>query len=127
MTTISIRRFRQSLVHARRGLAEAFTLENNFRIHVTIAILVIVALIVFRVSRIDSALTILLISSVLTLELVNTVVERFVGLLEPRIHPYVRLIKDLMAAATLVVVMAAVVIGILLLWPYISHFFHLTN
>jgi len=55
---------------------------------------------------------------VLILELINTVVERVVDILKPRIHPYARLIKDLMAAVVLISSIVAVIVGIIIFYPY---------
>lgn len=84
-----------------------------------VAVVVVLILIGLRVKPIESAMIIFLISSILTLELVNTVVERFVDLLEPRVHPYVGMIKDLLAAGVLITTIAAIIIGALVLGPYI--------
>ncbi len=119
MTPIYWNRFWGSLRHAGRGLQQALSAENNFRIHVAIALTVTVLLIVLRVPRVDLALLILVMASILILELVNTVVERFADLLEPRIHPYVGLLKDFMAAAVLIASVAAVGVGLLILWPHL--------
>jgi len=51
--------------------------------------------------------------------LVNTVVERFVDMIEPRVHPYAGLIKDLLAAAVLITTVSAGIIGVLILGPYL--------
>lgn len=123
MILISFRRFRRSLSYAIRGLRTAYRQENSFRIHVLVAAVVVVFLIVFRVRSGDAALVILLISTMLSLELVNTVVERFVDLLEPRVHPYVGIVKDLMAAAIMIAAVTSMVIAALLLLPYLGiHF-----
>jgi len=42
-----------------------------------------------------------------------------VDILKPRIHPYAKLIKDLMAATVLITSIVAVVVGILIFYPYI--------
>lgn len=120
MTTISLVRFRRSLRHAVHGLVHAFTSENSFRIHTTIALGVAILLIVFRPTRVEVALVVLVISSILILELVNTIVERFADLLEPRVHPYVHIIKDLMAAAVVVASTAAFIVGFIVFWPYVQ-------
>lgn len=117
MTPISFTRFWKSFRYARQGLARALSSENSFRIHVFVAFLVLVGMIVVKIPRVEMAIIVLVISTILNLELVNTIVERFVGLLEPRVHPYVGLIKDLMAAAVLITTMAAIIIGLLIFWP----------
>ena len=113
-------RFFRSLGYAWQGLRQVVASENSFRIHLIAASVAIILMVVLRVTRTETILLILLISSILTMELVNTVVERFVGLLEPRVHSYVRMIKDIMAAAVLVNSVAAAVIGLLIFWPYFS-------
>lgn len=119
MTTINLPRFVRSLRHAMHGLAHAFVVENNFRIHSIIAIFVLLLTAVLRVSRTESVTIIMVIASVLVLELVNTIVERFADLLEPRVHPYVHVIKDLMAASVVIAAGAALVVGMLIFWPYV--------
>lgn len=120
MTKINFPRFIRSLRHAMHGLGHAFVSENNFRIHSVIAILVIMLTVILHIPRTEVVAIVLVISSVLVLELVNTIVERFADLLEPRIHPYVHVIKDMMAASVVIAVGAAVAVGILIFWPYIS-------
>lgn len=118
MTSLSWHRFRKSFGYARQGLRHALAMENSFRIHVAVAIVVIGVMFGLGIRRIDAAVLIFLISSILTLELVNTVVERFVDILEPRVHPYAGQIKDLMAAGVLITSVAAIVIGAIIIWPY---------
>lgn len=117
MTPISWTRFWKSFRYARQGLGRALSSENSFRIHVFVAVIVIAAMLIIHLPRVETAIIILVISTILNLELVNTIVERFVGLLEPRVHPYVGVIKDLMAAAVLIATLSAVVIGLLIFWP----------
>ena len=56
---------------------------------------------------------------VLIMELINTIMERVVDILKPRVHPYVRLIKDLMAASVLLASILAVIVGLIIFIPYI--------
>ncbi|MEK7637378.1 MAG: diacylglycerol kinase family protein [Patescibacteria group bacterium] len=123
MTTISFPRFARSTRHAMHGLAHAFTTENNFRIHTVIALAVAGLAVVLRISRSDAAMIILVIASMLILELVNTIVERFADLLEPRVHPYVHIIKDIMAATVVIAALAAIGVGGLVFWPYLADWF----
>ncbi len=125
MTTINFPRFVRSLRHAIHGLAHAFTSENNFRIHTIIAAIVLILTVVLKVPRSEAITIVLVIASVLVLELVNTIVERFADLLEPRIHPYVHVIKDMMAASVVIAVGAAMVVGALIFWPYVVPLFRM--
>jgi diacylglycerol kinase len=117
MTYLSVRRFGRSLNHALHGFQQAASTEHSFRVHALVAVVVIVVMLFLHLTPLETALIIFVLANILILELVNTVVERFVGLLEPRIHPYVGVIKDLMAAAVLIISVASIFIGLLVFLP----------
>lgn len=114
--------FKKSFSHAMRGLRYVANHEKNFQHQLLAAFVVIIAMIYFQVTRAEVVVLILVISGVLVMELFNTVMERVVDILKPRIHPYARLIKDLMAASVLLASLLAVAIGILIFYPYVSDF-----
>lgn len=103
-----------------RGLRYVVNHEKNFQNQLTAAFLVTIAMIYFQVTRAEAVVLILVIAGVLVMELFNTVMERVVDILKPRIHPYARLIKDLMAASVLIASLLAIVIGILIFYPYVA-------
>lgn len=113
MSYISPTRFARSVRHALSGFRQAST-ENNFRIHTVVAVIITIGLFFLQLTALEKAMIIMAMSSVLVLELVNTVVERFVDILEPRVHTYVALIKDLMAAAVLVVTISSILVGLII-------------
>jgi undecaprenol kinase len=115
--------FKKSLRHAARGLKYVITHEKNFQNELIFAMVVVLAIIYFEVTRAEMVVLFLVIAGVLTMELFNTVVERVVDILKPRIHPYARLIKDLMAAGVLVSSILAVVVGLIIFVPYIIEMF----
>ncbi|MCR4314024.1 MAG: diacylglycerol kinase family protein [Candidatus Uhrbacteria bacterium] len=115
---IHVGRFFKSLKHALRGVSVVFATEQSFRIQVYIAILVLVFGIFFQVRTYEWIVLILLAGSVLTLELINSIVERIVDSFKPRIHPIVKDIKDIMAAAVLIVSVIAAAIGITIFFPH---------
>lgn len=118
-----LRKFKRSLKHAFDGLVYAISHENNFRIEIMVAIFVIILMFIFKLKSWEVIVLILMIMWVLILELVNTVLERVVDILKPRIHPYAHLIKDLMAAVVLISSMVAMIIGIIIFYPYFHDLF----
>jgi len=102
-----------------RGLAYALRHENNFQNELIFAAAVILAMIYYHVTRSEMIVLFMVIMVVLIMELMNTVVERVADILKPRVHPYVRLIKDLMAASVLVASIFAIIIGLIIFVPYI--------
>lgn len=118
-----LRQFRKSFLHAMRGLRYVINHEKNFQNEVVIGMVVILAMIYFKVTRAEMIVLFLVIAGVLAMELFNTVVERVVDILKPRVHPYARLIKDLMAAGVLLSSILASIVGILIFYPYIIGMF----
>jgi len=114
-----LRKFGRSVKHALRGLAYVFRYEKNFQNQAAIAALVVIGMFYFNLTRGERIILLLVIMEVLVMELLNTVVERVVDILKPRVHPYARLIKDLMASAVLVSAILAVVIGVIIFLPHI--------
>lgn len=118
-----LRRFKKSLRHAFDGLGWAFSHEKNFRIELLIGFFVILFISLFDVKVWEAIVLLLMIMWVLIFELINTVVERVVDILKPRIHPYARLIKDLMAGVVLISATVSVLVGALIFYPYLNQFF----
>ena len=116
---VSIKSFIKSLKFALHGLKILWRNEPNFRWQVVIATIVILLILGLGVRRLDSVVILLIITFVFTLEILNTVVERFVDMLKPRLHTYAESIKDLMAALVLIGSLAAILIGVVVFYPYI--------
>lgn len=113
-----IKRFGKSLRHAMDGISYACSHEKNFRVELIFGVLVMALIVVFDVKTWEAVVLILMTMWVLVSELINTVFERVVDILKPRIHPYARLIKDLMAAAVLISSLVAIVVGLIIFYPY---------
>ncbi len=116
---IRIRALRKSVQYASRGLRYTLQHEQNFRIQVVIAALVIVLMLVAGVRPLEAVALIFVITAVLVLEILNTVVEKFIDLLKPRLHHYSGIIKDMMAAGVTISAVGAVAVGTIIFWPYI--------
>jgi diacylglycerol kinase len=64
----------------------------------------------------------MMIMAVLVLELVNTALERAMDVVQPDIHPTVKIVKDVMASAVLLGAVFSVLIGVLIFLPHIAAF-----
>jgi len=109
----------KSFSHAWQGLLVAFKEEPSFRYQLIAALIVGILLIAFPLERWERALLILCIGGVLVLELLNSIIERFVDIVKPRVHEYARIVKDLSAAAVLIMAITAVILAIIIFWPHI--------
>lgn len=114
-----LRSFKKSLAHALNGLEYAIRSEKNFQNEIFVAIFVFIAMIYYRVTPSEMIVLFLVIMGVLIMELLNTVMERIADILKPKIHPYIRVIKDLMAASVLISSLLAVLVGLIIFIPYI--------
>lgn len=114
-----LKQFTKSLSFAVRGLKYVLRNEKNFQNELVAGILVVGAMIYFHVTRAEMIVLVIITMAVLIMELVNTILERVVDILKPRVHPYARLIKDLMAASVLLTSILAIIIGVIIFTPYI--------
>lgn len=114
-----LRDFLRGMTYAMRGVRVVFRLEKNFRIQVFCFFAVLVVASFLDVFPWEFAAIVLVGTAVLVLECINSAVERLLDLMKPRLHAYVQDIKDIMAAAVLLVSLAAAVIGATILGPYL--------
>ena len=103
-----------------RGLGEAHAHEHSFRIHVLAVIVLVVVIFGLGISGVEAAILILVASSVLVLELANSIFERFIDIVSPRVGAQVRDAKDIMAAAVLVASLSAVIVGAIIIIPHLK-------
>jgi len=121
---IKFRRLIKSFKYALTGLRKVFWEEQNFRLDLIIALIIILLAWYFQIMVWQFIILILLITLVLILEIINSIFERLLDLLKPRIHQYVKDIKDMTAAAVFIGALASMAIGILIFLPYfINKFF----
>lgn len=115
--------FRESLYNAVRGLNYVIKTERNFQIELVIAIMVVLVASILRIKGWEAIVLAGVIMWVLTAELINTVLEKIVDIMKPRIHPYARIIKDIMAAVVLISSVVSIIVGIIIFSPYIINLF----
>lgn len=106
-----------SFYYAFRGIKTAFKNEKTFRVQVSLAVLAIAGGCFFNISSVEWLVILITIALVLSLELVNTQVERLIDHLHPENHPEIGIIKDVMAAAVLISSIIALVIAAVVFLP----------
>ncbi len=112
-------KFLSSFKIAVYGLKSAFKEENNFRKQLLIAIVVIFFMIILGLNPIEDAILLLTIIVVLSLELINSQIEKFLDIIHPEHHPRVKIIKDFSAGAVLLSAIGSIIIGLIIFWPHI--------
>jgi diacylglycerol kinase len=81
-------------------------------------VLVVLAMVFFRVTLPEAIVLTMMIVCVLVLEVINTIFEKLVDILKPRMHTYVGIIKDMMAATVLLASVGAALIAAMVFIPY---------
>ena len=109
----TIRSFR----YAGRGMVDLFRFENNAKVHLLAAVVVILVGIVLKISRVEWAIVITQIGLVLAAEAVNTALEKLCDLVQPGYHPQIKVIKDVASGAVLILAITAVMVAILIFIP----------
>lgn len=111
------RSFLRSLKIAAWGFRQA-VYDRNFKIMLAVAGMVIVLASVLRINTTEWAVLILAITWVLSLELINTALEKNVDLASnEHYHPLAKAAKDIAAGGVLLASCAAIVIGLLIMGP----------
>lgn len=108
---------KRSFKFAADGLLYAFKTQRNLRIHLFIALLIIIAGIFLQISFLEFSILILTIAVVISMELFNTAIEAGIDLVSPDNQPLAKIAKDLGAAAVLMFALASIIIGLLILGP----------
>jgi len=105
----------ESFRHAFAGLAHALRTQRNARIHVLVAVAVILLGVALGIESIKWAMILLTIGFVFVAELFNTVVEAVIDLVTEEYRPLAKTAKDVAAGAVLIAAVTAVIVGVLLL------------
>lgn len=118
-----LRKRRKAFRDAGRGCKTLFRQEAHARIHLIIALLVIIAGFFFGLSATEWCLVALCIGGVIMGEAFNTAVERLADRVSSDYHPLIGAAKDVAAGGVLVMAIAAATVGLIIFLPKIIHFF----
>ncbi|GAB4033982.1 diacylglycerol kinase family protein [Spirosoma jeollabukense] len=112
---IDFRKVLRSFRFAGQGIIDLFRYENNAKVHLLLAILVIAAGVYLELSRTEWAIILTQIGLVWAAEAFNTAIEKLCDFVSPGLHPQIKAIKDISSGAVLILAITAVVIGLIIL------------
>jgi len=121
MEILNFKKLLNSFRAAFLGLRSAYG-EQVFRIFCFAGLLIIISMFVLSLPLREKIIVIFLIVLILTLELINSQIEKILDILQPNHDPRVKIIKDISAAAVLIGCLGAIIIGILIFLPYLRIF-----
>jgi len=111
------RQERASFGYAFQGVAYAWKTQRHLRLHAALALIAAALGILLTISPGEWAALLTVITVVVTLELLNTVVEAAVDLASPGFHPKAKVAKDVAAGAVLVSAVGATLVGAAIFIP----------
>ena len=109
----------KSFSHAFYGIRTVIIDEPNAKIHMLAAVVVVALGFIFKISRIEWIMIIVCVVSVFAAEMINTSIENICDAISHKENPYIKKAKDIAAGAVLVISLGALVIGILIFYPYL--------
>lgn len=110
-------KFIKAFGFAFEGIGHALKTERNFQFHVLAATIVIISGILTKLSMQEWFVVLILIGGMLSLEILNSAVERVVDLTTSKRHPLAKQAKDLAAGAVLIFAIFSAIIGFIIFLP----------
>lgn len=108
-----------SFKYAWEGVIYMIRNEHNTRIHLLSALLVVLFSFYFDISSVEWTIVIICIALVISMECLNTAIERMCDEITLEKNPAIKIAKDVAAAAVLTCAIAAAVIGLIIFIPYL--------
>ena len=114
------RTFLQSLNNAVEGFIYAVKSERNMRVHFLGGFLILLLGIAIGIVRIEWIILCTIVTLVWVAEMINTVVEETLDMIEKSTHSSVRRIKDISAAVVLISALNALIVGFFIFSKYLT-------
>ena len=116
---LSIKRLRKSFGYAFKGIDDVIEHEPNMKIHVVVALLVVIMAFILKVSIIEWIILVLLIGAVLAAETINTTIENLVDMYTKEYDEKAKIVKDTAAGTVLILAITSAIIGLIIFIPKI--------
>lgn len=115
--------FYKSFFNALHGVIWMLKSERNFQIEIFGLLINLFLLVYLKVNAFDSALILTVSFAVLSLEILNTCVEKICDIIQPEYDERIKVIKDIAAGSVFLMAIASVFVGILIYWKYFELLF----
>ena len=116
---MTLRRKLQNIRPSWRAIVLMWREELSFRIQILFGGFVLIASFVLDISRTEFLIVLLMIGAVLATEALNTAVEELCDHVTPDQHPQIGKVKDLGSGASLLIGIAAGIVGLIIFIPYL--------
>ncbi len=115
--------FIESVGFAIEGIRVAIRYNRNIRIHIIIAILVVISTFIFGLNQFEKAIICMIILLVISAEMINTAIEEVVDLVTKDYREEAKYAKDVSAGMVLIVAAGSIAVGFLVFTPHVLKMF----
>lgn len=112
----------KSIYYAIKGAFTLITTEHSIMVQTGVSLIAVFLGFFFNITREEWMAQILAIGMVLSIEGLNTAVEGIADFIHPDFHTKIGYIKDIAAGAVFFIAMAAVAVGCIIYYPYVSEY-----
>jgi diacylglycerol kinase len=116
-------KWRRSFRYAYEGVKYALNTQNNMKFHFFAAFVVMLLALYLRLPKLEILFILMAITLMIVTELINTAIEKTVDLAMPDRHPLAKIAKDLAAASVLVSAVFAAIVGMVVFYEPVDHWF----
>lgn len=109
----------KSFAFALNGFKICFTSETNFKIHIVAAVVVVLLGFALSISAIEWLVVTGCIAFVLTMEMINTAIEKLCDVVQIDFHSGIKKVKDIAAGAVMLSAVCSLIIGVVIFLPKI--------
>lgn len=112
-----MKKFSNAVLFAWQGINQFFSRDRNGKIQLVIGLTAIILGFTVSLSSIQWILVLFCIGLVISLEMINSAIEKYCDLVTTNFHPGIKIIKDVAAGAVLVASITSLIIGLIIFIP----------
>jgi undecaprenol kinase len=109
----------RSFGYALVGIRSCLRSEPNFRIHLGLTIVALILSIVCNISANEWIAVCFCIAFVISMEMLNTAIEKLCDVVHREVHPGIKKVKDIAAGAVLISAIVSLITGAIIFLPKI--------
>ena len=113
----------KSFTYAWAGIKSCFKSESNFRIHLIAALATIIFSLLLNISATEWIAICFCIAFVITMEMMNTSIEKLCDVVYTELHPVIKSVKDIAAGAVLISAVFSLITAAIIFLPKIIMYF----
>ncbi|HEU5167398.1 MAG TPA: diacylglycerol kinase family protein [Chitinophagaceae bacterium] len=112
-----MKKFSNAVLFAWQGINQFFSRDRNGKIQLVIGLTAIILGFTVSLSSFQWILVLFCIGLVISLEMINSAIEKYCDLVTTNFHPGIKIIKDVAAGAVLVASITSLIIGLIIFIP----------